>query len=280
MLIFRCLIVLLLLSQSVAFAATFEIGGQRPAKLIAPERSGKLPLVVMLHGYTSNSTWASQYFKIQNLQDSMGFALVLPEGTINSEDKPFWNATPECCDFEETGVDDVGYLKSLIDESKNLVNIDSDKVFFMGHSNGGFMSYRMACEHPELIKGIISISGASFRDTELCKGSGAVNILQIHGTADEVIPYEENERFASPMQSVLHFVNKGSCNEPIVQSLALDLVSNIDLDGDGSDTDLTTWKSCSKGERVGLWSIQTADHAPQVNDNWLRAALSFVGYFE
>ena len=279
MFVFRYLIVMLLV-QSAAFATTFDIGGQRPAKLIAPERSGKLPLVVMLHGYTSNSTWASEFFKIQNAQNPLGFALILPEGTINSEDKPFWNATPECCDFEKTGVDDVAYLKSLVDESKSLINIDSDKIFFMGHSNGGFMSYRMACEHPEMIKGIISISGASFRDTGLCKESGAVNVLQIHGTDDEVIPYEENEQFASPLQSVIYFVNKGSCNEPIVQSLAIDLVSNIDLGGEGRDTDLKTWKSCSGGEKVGLWTIQTADHVPQVNDSWLREALSFVGYFD
>ncbi|MBL9037642.1 MAG: hypothetical protein JNG84_03905, partial [Archangium sp.] len=70
--------------------------------------------------------------------------VVLPDGLVDSLGYRFWNATPACCNLENQAVDDVAYLTSVLDAVEAEVRIDPARVYFTGHSNGGFMSFRMA----------------------------------------------------------------------------------------------------------------------------------------
>ena len=78
---------------------------------------------------------------------------------------------------------------SIIDAVKAKYSVDPKRVFVLGHSNGGFMSYRMACDHADTIAAIASLAGATFDDPSMCKPSEHVSVLQIHGTADQTIKY-------------------------------------------------------------------------------------------
>ena len=138
----------------IADPVSITVGPEsRPATLKLPSDyalKSSWPLVMVLHGYTANSSMQDSYFGGSRTMDTLGFMLLLPNGTKNSAGDRFWNATPECCDFENSGVDDVSYLKNLLVSVKASHNVDPDRVYVMGHSNGGFMGYRLACEGVEM----------------------------------------------------------------------------------------------------------------------------------
>ncbi len=274
-----CVSSLLLLLSPALRAKTVTIGGERPATLLTPASVGsgsKIPLILFLHGYTTNAQQMDSIFGISKQRDALGFALILADGTKNSQGYRFWNATPECCDFENTGVDDAGYLAGLIVEAQKLAPIDVSRVYVIGHSNGGFMSYRMACDYPELIRGIVSISGAFFADSLLCKKPGVLNVLQIHGTADTTIPFEGGNGTPSAQASVGFWANNGSCEAAVSTLGAIDLVRSSGSTTGLKETDSFIWKNCKGSTKVGLWKINGTGHLPYFNSTWLADSLDFV----
>ena len=142
-----------------------------------------MPLVMLLHGL---NPWGGQgledYWQFTPLADQFGFLYLYPDGTVDSGGNRFWNATDACCDFDGTGVDDSGYLRDLMDEIELQLNVDPRRVYVGGHSNGGFMSYRMACDHAETIAAIMSLAGATFYDPANCTPPGFLirYPLQLH----------------------------------------------------------------------------------------------------
>ena len=100
--------------------------------------------------------------KFRPLAEARGFLYCYPDGTIDRWGNRFWNATDACCDFGNTGVDDAGYLRGVIEEIARRFAVDRKRVYLIGHSNGGFMAYRMACQSADLIAGIASLAGTTF----------------------------------------------------------------------------------------------------------------------
>ncbi len=259
---------LFLLLFSVApksHATSYEVGGLRPAILNTPpdySPEKKFPLLLFLHGYTGTSAYYERYLDVTTQLSQRGFVSIVPNGSKNSKGYQFWNATPECCDFEASGIDDVGYLTQLIQEASARFSIDPKRIYLMGHSNGGFMSYRMACESNGLIAGIISIAGATFKTPEQCLRPFPLKVLQIHGDKDDVVPYGENESFPSPSFSVQAWKQQMQCQSTIELKSALDLTQDILPDTDTRETDTLLWDNCLDGAKVGLWTIRGGSHSP------------------
>lgn len=269
-----CVSSLFLVFSSPLLAKTYTIGGSRPASLLTPasvNADQKIPLLVFLHGYTSNASQSDAFFGISKQRDALEFAVVLPDGTKNSQGNRFWNATPECCDFEQTGVDDAAYIAGLIREAGKLAPIDPARVYLVGHSNGGFMSYRMACDYPELLRGIISIAGAFFKNPALCKNPGFINVLQIHGTEDPTVPPAGGGGLPSTQSGLDYWVQRGGCDKVEETPGALDLVRSS-----GPETDSLVWNNCQDNTKVGYWKIKGTAHTPYFNASWLSQALKFV----
>ena len=153
------------------------LGGDRPATLALPfgyDAAKPILLVVSLHAYGSNAWKHDQYLRLSQATSLEGAAILLPQGLKDADGKRFWNASDWCCDFGQTGVDDVAYLRALIQEAETIVAID--RVAVVGHSNGGFMAWRLACEGvPKLvaIASITSIAGASAAEPPVCEGGCA-----------------------------------------------------------------------------------------------------------
>ncbi|HEX6835071.1 MAG TPA: PHB depolymerase family esterase, partial [Polyangia bacterium] len=110
------------------------------------DKSKPAPLIMLLHGYSANGFAQDAYFGFMQLANDRGVYVAHPDGTIDASGEHFWNATDACCDFGNTGVDDVAYLNAVVDDMEAHFNIDKKRVFFVGHSNGAFMSHRMACD--------------------------------------------------------------------------------------------------------------------------------------
>lgn len=236
---------------------TTTLGGDRPAEVLLPadyDVSREYPLVILLHGYGVNSDIQDVIFGLAARVDTLGYILVKPEGTEDSGGSQFWNATEECCDFERSRVDDVGYLTGLIDEARATYPVST--VSLVGHSNGGYMSYRMACEVPERIHRIAVLAGAVYKDESDCAGTDPVSVLHIHGTDDESVSYDSNPAHAGAVESVERWSTKAGCDAEPATLGTRDYLSNVD----GEETTAQQWQGCADGIDVQLWTAAGADH--------------------
>ncbi len=168
------------------------IGGDRPVGIHVPptyKPGTAVPLVMMLHGYGSTAMEEEFYLGITAQADKLGFLYAMPNGTTDPTGSQFWNADDACCNIYGSTVDDSTYLSNVITEIEARYTVDTKRVFLMGHSNGAFMSYRMACDHADQIAAIVSLAGAMPTDATKCQPSAPVATLEIHGTADTVIVF-------------------------------------------------------------------------------------------
>ena len=234
----------------------------RPADiLVPPQHDGttKLPLVILLHGYGAAGVLQKGYFRADADAERVGYYLLTPDGTKDSGDKRFWNATPACCDFEGTEVDDVAYLTGLLDEAIAALPIDEDRVYFIGHSNGGFMSYRMACELSDRVAAIMSLAGADFLSETDCVPTSPVSVLQVHGDADSTISFDGTAAYASAHESVRRWALRAGCEDAETTGGKLDLEVNLE----GAETTITEWSTgCDAGHDAALWRIEGGGHLP------------------
>ncbi len=259
------------------------IGGDRPATLTLPsdyEAGTPISLVIVLHGFTSNAEWTDAYFGISRRIESDRIAVILPNGTRDSQDRSFWNATDFCCNLQGSEVDDVAYLNGLVEEAAEHMAVDG--VYLIGLSNGGFMSYRMACESMPELRAIASVAGTTFQDPARCEGARPISILHIHGTADRTIRYagggrEGGARYPGAEETVHRWAARAGCEMEAAEAMpAMDLVEALPDD----ETDVTRYDTgCDGGLRVELWTVEDGGHVPgfDADDFGARVVAWFAG---
>lgn len=143
-------------------------------------------LVFNLHGYSSNGDQQEFYGDFRKIADTAGFIIVHPNGTVFPQSGlQFWNVGL----VGSSNVDDVGFLHAIIDTLTTAFNIDEDRIYSTGMSNGGFMSYHLACVS-DRFAAIASVTGSMTVLTQaLCKNAKPIPVMEIHGTADAVVNY-------------------------------------------------------------------------------------------
>jgi polyhydroxybutyrate depolymerase len=251
----------------------------RPFDVFVPstyDEASPMPLLVLLHGYSVTGSIQEVYFQFEPLAEERGFLYVRPEGTTNVIGDQFWNATEACCGFIST-VDDSAYLKALIEQVQADYNVDPQRIFLVGHSNGGFMSYRMACDHSDTIAAVASLAGATFLDSADCAADEPVSVLQIHGTADATIAFDGDalfgRAFPSATETVASWAEINGCGaDTTVTENALDLV--VDLEGNESSR--TTYTGCPDGVDVELWTIEGGSHIPSRTPDLSTGIIDFL----
>jgi polyhydroxybutyrate depolymerase len=257
------------------------VGFNRPSKIFLPknyDEKDKWPLILMLHGYTSNASQADTLLGLSKRVTSRGFLLLTPEGTElpytdeahgwKKGDK-FWNATDFCCDLEKTNVDDVGYLLALIKEASARYHVDEERIYLFGHSNGGFMTNRLLCETDRFFAGAITLAGSTYKDPKMCRLKNPVSYLQVHAEDDPTVAYGENQFHAGGLGTVEQRVSAAGCKGAGVKGPEEELVFSIS----GLDTTPTTWSNCEERTEVILWTLRPYEsrwHAP--HHPWFRDA--------
>ena len=227
-----------------------------------------LPLVVLLHGYGATGAMQESYMKFESVAETNKFILVYPDGTVDSSGRRFWNATDACCDFFSAVADDV-YLLSILKEMESSYSIDAKRIYFVGHSNGGFMSYRMACKYPDRIAAIASLAGASYFKTTDCGAKSSVSVLQVHGTKDETILYDGGQilgtSYPGAVASASQWATFNQCTQnAVTRSSKFDLEPNIT----GDETSVTAWTNCQNSSEVELWTMEGAAHIPTLKSTF------------
>lgn len=249
----------------------------RPFEVFVPDTydgSAAVPLVVLLHGYGINGAMQEDFFQLRQLADSRGFLLATPDGTIDADGSHFWNATDACCGFGAT-VDDSAYLVAVIQHIEADYRVDPARVFLVGFSNGGFMSYRMACDHADLIAAIASISGATFLDPSACNPSEPVTVVEIHGDHDEAIAYDggtfRDQPHPGAVETVADWAAYDGCTGP-----ATEAAEGRDLDQRFDDAIVAQYEGCPPGVAVELWTIPGGAHIPELTDTFSAQVIDFL----
>jgi polyhydroxybutyrate depolymerase len=190
-----------------------------------------VPLVFNLHGYGSNNLEQFLYTNFQPIADTANFIMVLPNGSLDLTNTLSWNT------FGISSVDDVGFISQLIDTISSRYTIDAERIYSTGMSNGGFMSYELACQLSSRITAIVPI-------------------MQIHGTMDQTVPYAGNFAFSS-IDSLLGFwIAKNNCF-PIAEFNA---IPDINLN-DNCTAEHYVWNSSSTMSSVEFYKILGGDHS-------------------
>jgi polyhydroxybutyrate depolymerase len=268
-------------ARAVAPDAFIDVGrGPIPVHVPAGyDGSTPTPLVILLHGYTNTGQEVEDWMQFASLVDEHGFLYVYPTGTSDFLGNPFWNATDACCNLFGSGVDDSTYLRDVIEEMRTLYNVDDRSIHFAGHSNGGFMSYRMACDHADVVASIASLAGATYLDPADCTPVAPVHALQIHGTSDAVIGYGGG------------CIPLGGCHPGAVQTTetwaAYDGCSpvgtpqpgTLDIDADipGAETQVVRYADgCVPGGSAEIWTIPGGPHSPNLSADYNDLVIEFL----
>ena len=198
-------------AQQTINASITHDGIQRNYILYIPELydgSSDVPLVLNFHGFGSNANQQMFYGDFRDIADTEGFLLVHPEGTTFIGNQ-FWNVGFPGL---SSTVDDVGFTEALIDELATLYAIDLDRVYATGMSNGGFMSFLLACQLSEKIAAVASVTGSVTQDTfDDCNAQHPIPVLQIHGTDDGVVLYNGNNLSIPIADVISYWVDYNNC---------------------------------------------------------------------
>ena len=144
-----------------------------------------VPLLFNFHGYGGNASEYMSYADMRSLAESERFILVYPQGSILNGSS-HWNPSLPSNE-SKSNADDLGYIEALVNKLAIDYMIDRTRIYACGYSNGGMMSYGLASHKSNLIAAVGSISGAMI-DTDIVP-SHPIPVIKIHGTSDEVLPY-------------------------------------------------------------------------------------------
>jgi polyhydroxybutyrate depolymerase len=200
-----------------------------------------LPVVLVFHGYGGNSAGMEGSTGFSSLADQQGFMVVYPQGLPDGPGgEPFW-ASIGPYDY---GVDDALFVSDVLNKLQTEFCIDVHRIYVTGFSNGGAMSAYMACTLGKRIAAFAPISGNYYAIPGGCQPGRPVPILEIHGTADPLLPYNgipttENPRWPLPsIPDWLHdwVVRNGCATGPVIFLRTPDAIGEqwMDCQGDGA----------------------------------------------
>lgn len=146
-------------------------------------------LHVVLHGGLGNPRHVAEVTGFHTMGYPVPTIVVFPAGTGRLDSHLLtWNAG-YCCGYaQREKVDDVGFLSVLIEELRRVYPIDGEQVAITGHSNGGMMAYRMACERADLVRAIGVVAATMDLSADACRPSRPVSVYHIHGELDRNVP--------------------------------------------------------------------------------------------
>jgi polyhydroxybutyrate depolymerase len=253
-------------------ASTLDAAGivaARPYTIHVPpgyQSSQPAPLLIMFHGYGVTGDIEEAYMDLSAASDTHGFLYAYSDGTLDKTGSRFWNATDACCDLYGMPVDDVQYFDAIVADIEAKYAVDRKRIFVVGHSNGAFMSHRLACDRTSTVAAIFSLAGAQWEDPTKCSPSGTVSVAEVHGDADMTIAYDggstsEGTYPAAPT-TIADWGQKNGCTGALA---ATGQTYDIDSTLPGNETQVQAFQGCPAGIGVELWTVQGGAHIPTFN---------------
>ncbi|TXH99279.1 MAG: hypothetical protein E6Q72_00075 [Pseudomonas sp.] len=171
---------------------TLQTGsGERSYKLFVPAGAPQepLPLMIVMHGGLGNADETERTTGMNRVAQDNRFLVVYPNGTGLRllKNRRTWNAGKCCGPAVERQIDDVGFIRAMLDDISTHHPLDRSRIYATGISNGAMMAYRLACELPNEIAAIVPVSGTLALNS--CAGARDIPVLHIHGGKDSNVPY-------------------------------------------------------------------------------------------
>ena len=213
----------------------------------------QLPLLISLHGGADYADANMQYTGFLDIINEKGFVAIFPQGTVAAgKGDTGWYAGGDCTNLE---VCDLSFIERLIDYSIEDLNIDENRVYVSGFSNGAFMVYTLACFLSNKVAAFAPVSGSmSPDDYQICNPQRPIPVIHIHGTSDDSIPIQGND-YVTPLQQVSSYLSSlNNCSQ------------NSIINGEDTNDDGYAWYSeissnCNQGVIVNFTYLENFGHS-------------------
>jgi polyhydroxybutyrate depolymerase len=240
---------------------------QRRYRVYVPkkyDRANPTPVVIVFHGGGGNPESMVRLSGMNAKSDEAGFIVVYPYGTGKLEDYLLTFNGGGCCGYAmHNKIDDVGFTRAMLDDLAKVANVDTNRVFATGLSNGGIMSHYVASELSDRIAAIAPVGGPLMMDAPNAKRP--VPVMHFHGTGDEFAPFKGGfgkgaaagkgvTDFKSVEHTIQSWVKANGCKpDP-------EVVAFPDKSEDGMKCTRKTWSGGKDGSEVVLIEIENGGH--------------------
>ena len=208
------------------------------------------PLVVVSHGYTSSAKTMMAYSGMNKIADEEKFLVVYPQGTKDQRGNNFFNVGYEF--HASSKVDDLGFIKALVTKLTDDYQVNPNHIFATGMSNGGDLSYFLACYASDMFQAVAPIAGTMMQTTiETCKPQRGMPIFAVHGKADEVTYFDgdmANRDKWGPYPGIPAVI------EHWVDVNAVEISKQVDLDN------ITNFTASNEALSFDRYLSETSDH--------------------
>lgn len=217
------------------------------------------PMVLSFHGGGGNMDYQAddKYYGLISKSDQTGYIVVFPNGysPVRSGKFASWNAGNCCAGARDKNIDDVGFVREMLKNLRSQLNVDPNRIFANGMSNGALFSYRLACEMSDTFKAIAAVAGSDV--TKSCSPKVPISIMEIHAKDDDVVLFNGGAgrdtamltNFIPVSETVGRWVRRNSCN-PTPKRV---------LEKEGAYCDL--YSECRGGVEVKLCVTETGGHS-------------------
>ena len=271
-------LILVPLGMQRANATTVSFSGSRSFSVFVPDSydpSSPEPLVIALSGYNQSGADFEKYLKLTPFAQADGFLYVYPDGSKDLHGIRFWKGTPECCDFQTPKVNDAAYIMSIIKQVESKYSVDPNRIYVIGHSNGGFLANNLACNYADQIAAVVNMAGGSYTSSAACKPKSPISVLEIWGSADET--YAINHILGRPIPGALKiFKGWGATNR--CGNTTMTLPTKVDFDSRvaGAETAMVQYQGCPSGTAIDFWRMVGSDHNPSLTADFDQQVLSWL----
>ncbi len=234
-----------------------------------------VPLVIALHGGLGTSSQFAANSGLNGFADSNRFIAVYPDGIGNQSDGTgyqTWNGGYCCGPAATQSVNDVAFIRDLVATLHTTMPIDPRRVYAMGHSNGGILAYKLACELSDVIVAIGVQAGSNV--IAGCQPTNPVSIFHLHGTADTNMPINGGKGsgvsttiFVAARNSVDAMATVNGCNVSSPKPL---VTTNTDVSA-------LSWTGCRSNSEVKFVTVKSATHAWMGHAAQSASSASYVG---
>ena len=162
-----------------------------------------VPVLFNFHGFGGSASEFMQEADMRSLAEADTFILIYPQGSC-LDGSSHWNACPAGGD-NKSNADDFGFVEAIINEISSQYNVDVERIYAAGYSNGGMMAYGLANYKSDLIAAVASVSGAMLD----CTGptNHPMPVVHLHGTSDGVLPYNGGNGWNSAQSTLDHWID-------------------------------------------------------------------------
>jgi len=231
-------------------------GNEREYEVQVPasyDNTVPVPLVLDMHGYTSNKDDQQNISGWAELAETEGFVVVRPNGfgILRS-----WNAGDYCCgQAQSQGLDDVGLMKAIVAEVSAQLCIDPKRIYATGLSNGGAMSHRLACEAADVFAATAPVSyPLGFNPFTKCQPSRPISVMHSHGSNDLIVPYGGGIAAPSTPDSFAYWGSADGCTGEPGETYSK------------GNSHCDTYQTCDQGVEVRLCTL-SGGHILYGNDD-------------